>query len=605
LIVENLFYPLLSFLPALLNVGILIYVFFFVPKGKTTDIFSFFVFALLLWQIEDTIVRLCDTMETARYWDRILCIGWAGFAPIAVHFACRYSSLKAFYSRFALTCIYLPFVVFYIAYMSSNIPSIFKYSNEWGWVNTPRIGTLDEIQRLFISIYVFVAVFILFRHAFKVRNDKGKRLQAFLIAAGMFVPTVQGVVTQIIYPIILDKPEIPVTSSFMTFFSLATIISIRKYKLFNISESIEVETVLQNLRNIVFVVSPKYEIIYMNPFARKMFLGTTNKDEIIHVKAIFPSSLLYDAFASEVLTESLKGERAKNFTTAFQTISGNKIDVMLSAEPISNNKQIQGLLLVANDVTELLKTVTELEASNKELERYAYVASHDLQEPLRKVSLFLQLLESRYKSNIDDTAKNYIDSAVNGARQMRQLIRDLLEYSHIGTTKDKVEAVNMREVTEQAMQILEKEIQETEAIIEFGDLPVLQKTNITQMIQLMQNLISNALKYRSDEKPIIKITAKEENGMSHFSIKDNGIGFDPEFKDKVFVIFKRLHNKHEYPGTGIGLSICKKIVEQHGGKIWVDSQEGKGSTFHFTLPVGKTSLTSTSLAGSQSRSFVV
>jgi PAS domain S-box-containing protein len=489
--------------------------------------------------------------------------------------------------------------------MSSSSLSTFIYSNEWGWVNTPRPGTLDEIQRLFISIYVFVAVFLLFRHAFKVRNDKGKRLQAFLIAAGMFVPTVQGVVTQIIYPIVLDKPEIPVTSSFMTFFSLATIISIRKYKLFNISESIEVETVLENLRNIVFVVSPKYEIIYMNPFARKMFLGTTNKDEIIHIKAIFPSASLYDAFASEVLTESLKGERAKNFTTAFQTTSGNKIDVMLSAEPISNNKQIQGLLLVANDVTELLKTVTELEASNKELERYAYVASHDLQEPLRKVSLFLQLLESRYKSNIDDTAKNYIDSAVNGARQMRQLIRDLLEYSHIGTTKDKVEAVNMREVTEQVLQILEKEIQETEAIIEFGDLPVLQKANKTQMLPLMQNLLSNALKYRSDEKPIIKITAKEENGMSHFSIKDNGIGFDPEFKDKVFVIFKRLHNKHEYPGTGIGLSICKKIVEQHGGKIWVDSQEGKGSTFHFTLPVGKTSLASTSLAGSQSRSFVV
>jgi PAS domain S-box-containing protein len=578
-------------------------VFFFVPKGKTTDLFSFFVFTLVLWQVEDTIVRLCDTVETARYWDKVLCIGWAGFAPIAVHFACRYSGLKAFYSRFALTCIYLPFVVFYILYMSNSSQSIFVYSTEWGWVNTPRPDSLDEIQRSFISIYVFAAVYILFRHAFKVRKDKSKRLQAFLIAAGMFVPTVQGVVTQIIYPIVLDKPVIPVTSSFMTFFSLATIISIRKYKLFNISESVEVETVLANLRNIVFVVSAKQEIIYMNPHAQKLFLGT-KKEQIINVEAIFPSALLYDAFASQVLVASLKGEPARNFTTAFQTNSEHTIDVMLSAEPISNNKQIQGILIVANDITQLLKTVTELEASNKELERYAYVASHDLQEPLRKVSLFLQLLESKYKTNIDDTGKNYIDSAVNGARQMRQLIRDLLEYSHIGTTKEKVEDVNMNAVMKQVRGNLEKEINETGAVIVVDDLPVVQNKNQTQMVQLMQNLLSNALKYHSNEPPHIKITAEKDGAYWRFSIEDNGIGFDPEFKDKVFVIFKRLHNKHEYPGTGIGLSICKKIVEQYEGKIWVDSLPGKGSTFHFTLPVGKMAGANTR-SGSQSGSFVV
>jgi PAS domain S-box-containing protein len=578
-------------------------VFFFVPKGKTTDLFSFFVFTLVLWQVEDTIVRLCDTVETARYWDKVLCIGWAGFAPIAVHFACRYSGLKAFYSRFALTCIYLPFVVFYILYMSNSSQSIFVYSTEWGWVNTPRPDSLDEIQRSFISIYVFAAVYILFRHAFKVRKDKSKRLQAFLIAAGMFVPTVQGVVTQIIYPIVLDKPVIPVTSSFMTFFSLATIISIRKYKLFNISESVEVETVLANLRNIVFVVSAKQEIIYMNPHAQKLFLGT-KKEEIINVEAIFPSALLYDAFASQVLVASLKGEAARNFTTAFQTNTEHTIDVMLSAEPISNNKQIQGILIVANDITQLLKTVTELEASNKELERYAYVASHDLQEPLRKVSLFLQLLESKYKTNIDDTGKNYIDSAVNGARQMRQLIRDLLEYSHIGTTKEKVEDVNMNAVMKQVRGNLEKEINETGAVIVVDDLPVVQNKNQTQMVQLMQNLLSNALKYHSNEPPHIKITAEKDGAYWRFSIEDNGIGFDPEFKDKVFVIFKRLHNKHEYPGTGIGLSICKKIVEQYEGQIWVDSLPGKGSTFHFTLPVGKMAGANTR-SGSQSHSFVV
>ncbi|HEX8334374.1 MAG TPA: histidine kinase N-terminal 7TM domain-containing protein, partial [Segetibacter sp.] len=172
MITENIYHALLSFLPALLNVGILLYIFFFLPKGKTTDIFGFFVLALVLWQAEDTIVRLCSTAETASFWDQMLCIGWQGFAPIALHFACRYSSLKHFHTRFSLTCIYLPFVVFYLVYMASNAPSYFIYNENWGWVNTPRPGTMDGVHRLLISVYVIAAVFILFRHAFSVRRNK-------------------------------------------------------------------------------------------------------------------------------------------------------------------------------------------------------------------------------------------------------------------------------------------------------------------------------------------------------------------------------------------------------------------------------------------------
>jgi two-component system CheB/CheR fusion protein len=228
--------------------------------------------------------------------------------------------------------------------------------------------------------------------------------------------------------------------------------------------------------------------------------------------------------------------------------------------------------------------VKNLELSNKELERFAYVASHDLQEPLRKVSLFLQMLESKYKSKIDETADNYILSAVNSAKQMRQLIRDLLEYSHLGATKGGGEMVDMNDVASEVINSLETEIKDLNASVVFDELPVLRSSLKTQMVQLLQNLISNSLKYHSDSPPKIHITAKDDGKYWLFSVSDNGIGIDPEFHEKVFVIFRRLHNKSEYAGTGVGLSICKKIVEHHGGRIWINSRRGEGSTFNFTIP---------------------
>ncbi|HZF64085.1 MAG TPA: histidine kinase N-terminal 7TM domain-containing protein, partial [Chitinophagaceae bacterium] len=486
---ENILYPLLSLIPALINVGILVYLLFFVPKEKTTDIFSFFVLALILWQAEDTIMRLCATAETAVFWDRLLCIGWIGFAPIAFHFACRYTFLKSFYTRFSLVFIYLPFVLFYVLYIANSNPTVSIHQKGWGWIIMPRAGTLDGIQRLFISAYVIGAVFILFRYAFKMRNNKQKRLQALFIASGMFIPAVQGIITQIIYPVILNKPDIPVTSTFMTLFSVATILSMRKYRLFNISESVNVETVLANLKNIVFVVSPEQQIIYMNPHALEVF-GMQTPDYVgTGMNTIFPGPSYYSAFATKVLEPSLKKKPIRNYATVFLTPLGNKIDVLLSAELITSNKQAQGLLVVANDVTELIRTLRDLETTNKELERFAYVASHDLQEPLRKMSNFLQLLQMKYKDKIDETATTYINTAVKCASQMRKLIQDLLEYSHIAAKRENLGTTHMNDVVEKVTQTLALQIEESGAQITSGPLPVLHRTDESQMQQVIQNLV--------------------------------------------------------------------------------------------------------------------
>lgn len=249
---------------------------------------------------------------------------------------------------------------------------------------------------------------------------------------------------------------------------------------------------------------------------------------------------------------------------------------------VTERKKIEQELVVSNQ--QLERKASELKASYSELERFAYIVSHDLQEPLRMVSSFLKLLEQKYEGKLDDTGLKYIHFAVDGADRMKQLIMDLLEYSRTGTNREIAADTNMNEVVAEVLNVLESATSEQAAVIETGNLPILANTSKIQMFQLIQNLLSNAIKYRSELPLKIKIDALEESSRWVFSISDNGIGIDARFSDKIFVIFQRLHNKNEYSGTGIGLSICKKIVEKHGGEIWVESAVGVGSTFFFSIP---------------------
>ena len=230
----------------------------------------------------------------------------------------------------------------------------------------------------------------------------------------------------------------------------------------------------------------------------------------------------------------------------------------------------------------LSKRTEELARSNKELEQFAYVASHDLQEPLRMVASFTQLLSRRYKGKLDADADEFIHYAVDGATRMQTLINDLLAYSRIGSRIKPFESVNLATVLQRALANLHLAIEESGAKIIYHELPSTQG-DITQLTQLFQNLIGNAVKFRGELPPEIQIKLSDADNYWRFEIQDNGIGIAPEFFDRIFVIFQRLHNKEDYPGTGIGLSICKKIVERHGGQIEVKSERGEGAAFIFTL----------------------
>jgi len=254
-----------------------------------------------------------------------------------------------------------------------------------------------------------------------------------------------------------------------------------------------------------------------------------------------------------------------------------------------------GILVTAvvRDITErkqaqeqLLQTVRELKRSNAELEHFAYVASHDLQEPLRMVASYTQLLAKRYKGQLDSDADDFIAFAVDGSNRMQRLINDLLAYSRAGVSVTKPRRIASEHALQGALANLQTTIEESGATVTHDALPEVTMDD-TQLTQIFQNLIGNAVKYRGAEAPRVHVFATTRPGTeSIFSVRDNGLGIEAQYFEKIFVLFQRLHGRSEFEGTGIGLAICKKILERLGGRIWVESQTNHGSTFHFAIPKG-------------------
>jgi light-regulated signal transduction histidine kinase (bacteriophytochrome) len=246
--------------------------------------------------------------------------------------------------------------------------------------------------------------------------------------------------------------------------------------------------------------------------------------------------------------------------------------------------------VILRDVTErkraqaaLQHTTEDLQRSNRDLEQFAYVASHDLQEPLRAVGGYVKLLQLRFPDKLDAKAQGYISGAFDGATRMEQLIRDLLAFSRVAMRGGPFVPADLEDALRQALRNLEASVNSSRATIAHDPLPSLA-VDAGQIRQLFQNLIGNALKFHGEQPPNIHIGAQRQDGRWVFWVRDNGIGIEPQYYEKIFHIFQRLHTRKDYPGTGIGLAICKRIVERHGGTIWVESQPGQGSTFYFSLP---------------------
>jgi two-component system, chemotaxis family, sensor kinase Cph1 len=329
------------------------------------------------------------------------------------------------------------------------------------------------------------------------------------------------------------------------------------------------------------------------------YLGITPMDNISTPSNNTKKSVTFKIFkdGKEVKTEDMpvqlssRGNEIRNYEFDFVYPNKPVRHMMGNSTPLyDENKNPRGSVSVFIDVTtnkeaeiKMKKLVKELARSNKDLEQFAYVTSHDLKEPLRMVSSFTKLLEKRYTGKFDLEADQFIQYIIDGTNRMERLLDDILEYSRIKTEYDTFENVNLEEIVDQICNNLKLAIMESNIKIEYEPLPVVN-ANRSQMLQLFQNLISNAIKFKSKKNPHIHISVYKNVDKYIFTVKDNGIGIDPKYQEQIFKIFKRLHTVDEYPGTGIGLSITKKIVQYHGGSIWVKSEKGKGSKFYFTLP---------------------
>lgn len=288
---------------------------------------------------------------------------------------------------------------------------------------------------------------------------------------------------------------------------------------------------------------------------------------------------------SEILFRHKDGSEVPIELVVFRVELGDSRTFCAFAHDISERKQIEQRTKQLNEELErrVNERTAELVRANAELQQFAKIAAHDLQEPLRTIEGYVQLLEKRYKGKLDKDADEFIDFILDGTHRMVQLIQGVLTHSSIGATDLKpVEKVDMDEVVQTVKRNLQASISDAGARVEHDKLPTVI-ANKSEMLQLFQNLIGNAIKYRGDRAPVIKISAEENVHEWVFSVEDNGIGIDPKHAEKIFDMFARLHGKTQYAGTGIGLAICKKIVETHGGRIWVQSEPGRGSIFLFTL----------------------
>ena len=364
----------------------------------------------------------------------------------------------------------------------------------------------------------------------------------------------------------------------------------------------KLEVALASMTDAVFISDAAGQFIEFNE-AFATFHRFKNKAECARTLGEYPRILeVFMANGEEAPLEmwavprALRGETGTNAEyTLRRKDTGETWAGSYSFSPIRNQGgAIVGSVVVGRDVTErklaeekIRRAMAGLERSNKELEHFAYVASHDLQEPLRMVSSYTQLLEQYYGSQLDDKARKYIHYAVDGAIRMQALINDLLTYSRVGRHGKPLESTDSHSVFGEAMRNLSAAIEEAQAIITHGDLPTVS-ADASQLVLVFQNLIANAIKFRRTEVPQVHVSARKDGGDWRFSVKDNGIGIEAQYAERVFVIFQRLHTREEYPGTGIGLAICQRIVERHGGKIWFESQPGNGTTFFFTIPVLQT-----------------
>jgi PAS domain S-box-containing protein len=505
------------------------------PRRKTNRIFAGFCLLISWWSFAEFMFRLAADPASARFWGKAISL-WPLVPAVLFHFFLELTSRMPRRRMLALILIYVPALTFAGIDLCTNLinlPPVHKY---WGYTNQPNL-------------------------------DSGV----------WWAANAWGV----------DFPEFSTTS----FIWLAGIITyaIWRFELFALDPALAAEKIIFTMEEPLFLLDSYGAVVHLNRAAEQLFRYSREDLANRFFSRLFPN----EEAGAVAWNKIVLGQSLAHQDVGLRTRDGAEVAALISSSVLWDREgEIAGFVCVIKDITErrqsenkLKSLLEDLQRSNAELEQLAYVASHDLQEPLRMVSSYLELLERRYYIQLDADAHEFIGFAVDGARRMKQLIEDLLTFSRIGTKAKPFSAVNTGAVLDRALLNLKLALEEQRASVTQDPLPTLSGDE-SQLLRLFQNLLSNALKFHGAEPPRIHISAQNIAGGAvwKFSVRDNGIGIPPEHFPRIFQLFQRLHGRGEYPGSGIGLAVCKKIVERHHGQLWVESEPGQGSTFYFILP---------------------
>lgn len=451
-----------------------------------------------------------------------------------------------------------------------------------GFIVRSKSGWATTLETVWLVGLLLYSFFICFKYQKQLNDTKRKRLVK-LALGGIIVPGVY------LASILIYSSNHPDAYRYEALAVLGNVvitgIALYQFNIFNLSSEVASRDIIANMSNFMILIDPEKNIVETNPATLELLHYPNEKLIKQSICCCFESDsclLLID--------ECSRKNTVSDKETYLITKNGTKIPVLVSISKIERKGKHVGYVIVGNNLTEQKEAKKQLDTynrqlveSNAELSQFVHVVSHDLKEPMRMVSNYVSLLNSRYTDQLDSTAQEFMGYAVAGTHQMKDLIDGLLEYSKVDRNYTGTK-VNLESIKLVVLNSLRYAIKEHQASVESATLPTIQG-NKNQLTQLFQNLISNGMKYRADDRnPIVQIDVEEQTTEWLFSIKDNGIGIEEDSKDRVFEMFQRLHKRTDkYKGTGIGLAICKKIVDKHNGRIWIESEVGVGSTFYFTI----------------------
>lgn len=583
---------LLSSLPALLNLFIFFYVKIKFQADKISKLFSLYLLTLIVFQLGDTFVRMSNSEATAVLWNNIFMIGVLFLAPIGVQFALLYTGKKKYAESFVVHfLLYAPAFVFLMLTFLNTNDYYYYPSSFWGWVYQDGTVSIGAIQGYWIGFQGLIMLTLLTCHAIKTPAKSTKRKQAFIIVTGYSIPLLQGICTEVILPVLNGGYSIPLTSAFMTFFSVAVLIALTKFGLFSVADSLKTKTILEAMTDVLIVLSPDKKIEFINAEGEQA-LGVNNGDrESLNIEDFFAGGKKEaDLFMEKLFIPALKGEKPHDFSTEFISNTGHRIPVLVSATSFKVTTGKSQILLLAHDISDLIQTEQQLairedqlKDKSEELNSFFYRTTHDLKGPVASIMGLAKLAKKERDVNLMAQCFEKVEVS---AQRLNAILLDFIKVMHIKERITEVTPINFYKMTDNIIQTIkystERDIVNFKVWIEPN---ILFHSDENLLDSVLYNLVANAVNYRkihSDEDSFVDIQVRRFGNGIILRVSDNGIGIKKEIQGKIFNLFFR--GNEDSKGTGLGLYILKNALTKLNGRIEVQSEHNQGTTFMVYLP---------------------